>query len=96
MKSSETTAPNLNPIRFLSGRQLRELQEHVERLPALLEEVKTPSLARLDATENELDRLSEWFVEKFVTDQISSDVFNNASTRVTHLKELVNKRRQAG
>ena len=42
-----------------------------------------------------MDRLSEWFVEKFVTDQISSDVFNNASTRVTHLSELIKKRRQA-
>ena len=42
-----------------------------------------------------MERLSEWFVEKFVTDQISSDVFNNASTRVTHLRELVKKRRQA-
>ena len=76
-------------------RELRELQDHVNQLPALLEEAKTPSPARLDATENELDRLSEWFVEKFVTDQISSDVFNNASTRVTHLSELIKKRRQA-
>jgi gas vesicle protein len=76
-------------------RELRELQDHVNQLPALLEEAKTPSPARLDAIENELERLSEWFVEKFVTDQISSDVFNNASTRVTHLSELIEKRRQA-
>jgi hypothetical protein len=37
-------------------RELRELQDHVNQLPALLEEAKTPSPARLDATENELDR----------------------------------------
>jgi hypothetical protein len=77
-------------------RQLREIKEYTGRLPALLEELKKkPSSAYLDATQSELDRLSEWFVEKFVTGQISSDVFNSAATRVTHLKDLIKKRREA-
>lgn len=74
-------------------RQIRELRAQVARLPALLEEAKTPASDRLQATEQELDRLSEWFVEKFVADQISADVFNNASSRVTHIRELIHKRR---
>jgi len=77
-------------------RQLRELKEYTERLPALFEELKKkPTPAYLDATQNELDRLSEWFVEKFVTDQISSDLFDSATTRITHLKDLITKRREA-
>jgi TRAP-type uncharacterized transport system substrate-binding protein len=76
--------------------QLRELKEYTQRLPALFEELKQkPSAAYLDATQNELDRLSEWFVEKFVTDQISSDLFDSATTRITHLKDLIRKRREA-
>jgi TRAP-type uncharacterized transport system substrate-binding protein len=77
-------------------RQLRELKQCTQRLPALLEELKKkPTLAYLDATQNELDQLSEWFVEKFVTGHISSDVFNSADTRMTHLKDLIKKRREA-
>jgi TRAP-type uncharacterized transport system substrate-binding protein len=77
-------------------RQLRELKKYTERLPALLEELKKkPSLSYLDASQQELDELSEWFVEKFVTGQISSDIFDGAATRMAHLKELIKKRREA-
>jgi uncharacterized protein len=76
-------------------RQLRELKKSVERLPALLEEIKKKPVAGLDSTQNELDRLSEWFVEKYVTDKISSDVFDSAATRVTHLRDLIKKRQEA-
>jgi hypothetical protein len=70
-------------------RQLRELKKSVERLPALLEEIKKKPVAGLDSTQNELDRLTEWFVEKYVTDKISSEVFDSAAARVMHLRDLI-------
>lgn len=77
-------------------RQLRELKQYTERLPALLEELKKkPSPAHLDASQKELDELSEWFVERFVTNKISSDAFDSAVTRMTHLNDLIKKRREA-
>ena len=77
-------------------RQLRELKQYTERLPALLEELKKkPSPAYLDASQKELDELSEWFVERFVTNKISSDAFDSAVTRMTHLNDLIKKRREA-
>jgi hypothetical protein len=75
-------------------RQLRELKQSVQRLPALLDDIRQKPAAGLDSTQSELDRLSEWFVEKYVTDEISSDVFNSAVARVGHLRDLINKRRQ--
>jgi len=76
-------------------RQLRELKKSVERLPALLEEIKKKPVAGLDSTQNELDRLTEWFVEKYVTDKISSEVFDSAAARVMHLRDLIKKRQDA-
>jgi hypothetical protein len=76
-------------------RQLRELRKSVERLPALLEEIKKKPVVGLDSTQNELDRLSEWFVEKYVTDKISSEVFDSAAARVMHLRDLIKKRQEA-
>jgi hypothetical protein len=74
-------------------RQLRELKKSVERLPALLEEIKKEPVAGLDSAQSELDRLTEWFVEKYVADKISSDVFDR---RVAHLRDLIKKRQEAG
>ena len=73
--------------------KLRDLQANIQRLPVLLGEARAPEPDRLDATEEELDRLSEWFVEKFVTDEISPDVFTNANSRVSHIRALIQKRR---
>ena len=64
-------------------------------LPALLEEIKKKPVAGLDSTQNELDRLTEWFVEKYVTDKISSEVFDSAAARVMHLRDLIKKRQEA-
>jgi uncharacterized protein len=75
-------------------RQLRELKKSVERLPALLEEIKKKPVAGLDSTQSELDRLTEWFVEKYIADKISSDVFDSAATRVAHLRDLIKKRQE--
>ena len=77
-------------------RQLRELKDYIERLPALLEDIKKQPAAGLSSAQDELDRLSDWFVEKYVADQISPDLFNIAATRLTHLKDLIRKRREAG
>ena len=76
-------------------RQLRELKKSVERLPALLEEIKKKPVDGLDSAQNELDRLSEWFVEKYVTDKIPSDTFDSAAARVMHLRDLIKKRQEA-
>ena len=73
--------------------KLRDLQANIERLPVLLGEARASEPAQLDATEEELDRLSEWFVEKFVMDEISPDVFTNANSRVSHIRALIQKRR---
>jgi hypothetical protein len=75
-------------------RQLRELKKSVERLPALLEEIKKKPVAGLDSTQSELDRLTEWFVEKYIADKISSDVFDSAATRVAHLRDIIKKRQE--
>jgi TRAP transporter TAXI family solute receptor len=76
-------------------RQLRELQANIERLPKLLGEARITAAENLNATEEELDRLSEWFVEKFVADEITPDSFANASTRMAHIRALIEKRRAA-
>jgi len=72
--------------------KLRDLQANIERLPVLFGAARASEPDRLDATEEELDRLSEWFVEKFVMDEISPDVFTNANSRVSHIRALIQKR----
>lgn len=76
-------------------RRLRELQENFARLPTLMVEARTAAGERFDALEEELDRLGEWFVEKFVADEITPDAFANANTRVGHIRAMVGKRRTA-
>jgi TRAP-type uncharacterized transport system substrate-binding protein len=73
--------------------KLRDLQSNIERLPSLLSEARATPGERLDAIEEELEALSEWFVEKFVSDEISPETFTNASTRMSYIRALVEKRR---
>lgn len=74
-------------------RQLHELQENIAYLPILLGEARIIAAENLDATEKELDRLAEWFVDKFVADDISPESFANATTRIAHIRALIEKRR---
>ncbi|CAL8968909.1 hypothetical protein RHODGE_RHODGE_02593 [Rhodoplanes serenus] len=76
-------------------RQIRTLRARIERLPTLLSEARTPGAASLDDTERELDDLADWFVERFVADEISAEVFNSATMRMTHIRELIRRRRAA-
>lgn len=73
-------------------RRIRELRVRIDRLPTLLEEAKTQPAHRLAAAEQELNELSDWFSERFIADEISADMFNTASTRVAHLRELLSRR----
>lgn len=74
-------------------RQLRELQGNIARLPVLFAEARATVADNLDATEQELDRLSDWFVDKFVADDISPETFASATTRIAHIRALIEKRR---
>ncbi|MFY9989585.1 MAG: TAXI family TRAP transporter solute-binding subunit [Rhodoplanes sp.] len=73
--------------------KLRDLQAHIERLPVLLSDARGAAVDQLNATEEELERLSEWFLERFVADDISPEVYSNASTRIAHIRALIERRR---
>jgi TRAP-type uncharacterized transport system substrate-binding protein len=73
----------------------QEIKRRMCQLPVLLEHVKVAGPEQLDDIENELARLSEWALQKFMADQISLEEFQKVETRVGHLSMLVQKQRAA-
>jgi hypothetical protein len=70
-----------------------EVKRQMRRLPMLLAEVKVASPEQLAAMEQELEQLSEWLLQKFMTDQMTLESFRNAEARVGHLSALIRKQR---
>jgi TRAP transporter TAXI family solute receptor len=72
-----------------------ELERRIRRLPMLLAQASTAAPGRLDATEKELAHVSQWLVQKFMTNEISSKDFHNAEARVAHVGALIQKKRRS-
>src|SRR5262249_42040221 len=53
----------------------QEVKRQMRRLPLLLADSKSADGQQLNALERELDQLSEWLSEKFISDQVSLDDF---------------------
>jgi TRAP transporter TAXI family solute receptor len=70
-----------------------ELQGRIRRLPMLLEQARTSSPERLDATAKELGQLSQWLSQKFIENEISPEEFHNAEASVADIAALIQKKR---
>jgi TRAP transporter TAXI family solute receptor len=71
----------------------QEIKRQMRRLPLLLAECKSANGERLDGVERELDEVSEWLSEKFISDNVSLDDFRNAEARLAHLRAVIQDRR---
>jgi hypothetical protein len=71
----------------------QEIKRQMRRLPLVLAESKSADGEQLNALERELDELSGWLSEKFISDYVSLDDFRNAEARVAHLRAVIQERR---
>jgi TRAP-type uncharacterized transport system substrate-binding protein len=71
----------------------QELKREMRRLPILLKQLDTSRPEQLDAMEQELARLSEWLLQKFMAEEISYEDFLKADARLGCLGMLIRKQR---
>jgi TRAP-type uncharacterized transport system substrate-binding protein len=71
----------------------QEIKRQMRRLPLVLAESKNADREQLNTLERELEELSEWLSEKFISDYVSLDDFRNAMARVAHLRAAIEERR---
>ena len=72
-----------------------EIQKNLARLSAMMREVKTAPVDQLGTIEDELDILSGWLLERFVHEKIAPDRINGVAVIISHIRQLIERRRQA-
>lgn len=70
-----------------------ETNKNLARLPAMLREARSLPVDRLDELEEELDTLSGWLLDRFVREQIAPDRIGGVSAIVSHIRHVVERRR---
>jgi TRAP-type uncharacterized transport system substrate-binding protein len=70
-----------------------EFQGRIRRLSMLLQQARSSSPERLDATEKELEQLSQWLKEKFLANEVSPEEFHDAEARVAEIAAVIQNAR---
>ena len=85
-------AAALNGLR--NRRKGNEVRCHIRRLPLLLAQANAAGPEQLGNIENEVARLSEWLLQKFMANEISPSDFDSAEARVTQITALIRMKRR--
>jgi TRAP-type uncharacterized transport system substrate-binding protein len=73
-----------------------EVQGRIRLLPLLLQQARSSSPERLEATEKELEQLSQWLTEKFLANEVSPKEFHDAEARIADIVAVIQSRRASG
>jgi TRAP-type uncharacterized transport system substrate-binding protein len=78
---------------FLTKRLRGRTRERVAALPSYVLAIKTASPDDLDRIETELDEVSEWLVEHYVREEISSERYSSIQAKITEIRTVLARRR---
>jgi TRAP-type uncharacterized transport system substrate-binding protein len=78
---------------FLTTRLQGKTRDRVAALPAYLAAIKTGSSDDLDRIESELDELSEWLMEHYVREEITSERYGTLQARIAEIRTVLARRR---